>query len=247
MIPELKMPTEAELYEACTAKYDMAAPTYIDNWPDEWRAMSMHTTLIPLPPDAVAEMWGAHEGMREFKALSELAREIDAACNWTSHFIRLNTRSPKDVEERPITNAGRQALGWLMWSERTMDDLSMLEHARKPAYVAIREQVFIAKPAELRCFVRDGTLIAISQYHYGKAQATWQPDERRSEAWEVIENFWRSSVHPPSPIMNYVFDVALRYKDTPLLIEINPYGLSDPCAAGSYEQIETGGFFYVRS
>jgi len=247
MIPEIRLPSDDELFAACSAKYAIAAATYIDNWPDEWRALSMGTTLVKLPADAIAEMFEAHDGRQEFPVLSVLAAEIDAAMNWDAQFIRLNTRSPKDFEPRPITCAGRQAIHWLIGSMRTIEDLSMLNLAKKPAFIALRKQVYIRKSSELRCFVKGGSLIAICQYFYDRPQRTWQSEAKRHEAWGAIEAFWRSAVHPPSPIQDYVFDVALQGAGQPLMIEVNPYGLSDPCAAKTYENIERGGFFYVAA
>lgn len=242
---DIKMPTPEEMHEVCSRKYAAAEHTYIDNWPKEWAALTVATKMIPIGKPHVDEIFGAHDGLRSFPALSDLAREIDDACNWKARFIRLNTRSPKDVTDSPITCAGRQALSWIMSSERTMDDLSMLEHARKPAFVALRDVAFFRREDELRCFVKGGELIAVCQYHYTEPQRTWQDKTHRDEAWQIIEAYWRDLVQPPSPLHTYVFDVALRHNDRPLLIEVNPYGLSDPCAAESYAAVERGGFFFV--
>ncbi|OWK35170.1 hypothetical protein FRUB_10012 [Fimbriiglobus ruber] len=46
-----------------------------------------------------------------------------------------------------------------------------------------------------------------------------------------------SVIDPHFPIDDYVFDFGFT-PDGPVLIEINPYGLSDPCLFGKYSLID---------
>ena len=129
-----------------------------------------------------------------------------------------------------------------------MDDASMFKHARKPMYIALRQLIFMRPRNEFRCFVYEGQMLSVVQYHYDKVFDFLQSDDRRDEIFDLIKNYWATKVHPASPLSNYVFDVDIGQQGRPLmLIEINPWGRSDPCAAGNYDAVLSGGFHFVEA
>lgn len=237
-IPLVRMPTEEELFVSYSAVYERAAHTFIDNWPDDVRALSMPTILVPLDPDLLIKVFD--DTPDRMPATKLIAGLIDDAMGWDQQwFVRLNSRSPKDATAPgfPITCSGKQAVWWLASSERALDDTCMLRGARKPLYVCLREWRHMWPDGEFRCFAKDGRLRGVSRYFYDRAPAFTVSDER---LWEAAERFYQTHLSRHYP--DIVFDLHDPLSAEPLLIEINPYGLSDPCCfAGSYEEIETVG------
>lgn len=83
-------------------------------------------------------------------------------------------------------------------------------------------------------FVKDGELVGISQYHYFEV-FEYEKRTERVVGWacEHIMNIINRSM----PIKTYVCDVFIT-NDFPVLIEINPWGLSDPCLLESYQDFD---------
>jgi hypothetical protein len=249
MFPEIKLtiPTDEEVKASALRWYDRVGFSFIDQWPEQWRAASMPTTLLPLQMRTIKAMIDGPENIEEWlNERDELADSIDRILDWRPHMIRLNSRSPKDMSfpSSPVTVSGRTAVHWLAGSERVFDDLCKFYSAKKPAFIALREYIWMPSEGEFRCFVRDGELIAITQYDYvdNRVIDFLQTKTARDTIWTTIEAWWKISIHPYSPVQEYVFDVFSA--SDPLLIEVNPYGLSDPCCAKSYANVELGGFFF---
>jgi hypothetical protein len=176
--------------------------------------------------------------------MDAFAAELDAAMGWDRKFVRLNSRSPKDWPypfEVPATCSGKEAISMMAGSERVLDDLYEFSWVpEQPAYVCLRDFVYWIKGwNEFRCFVKDGALIAVTHYDYRKPApdkvTRKAPDIRR-----IIDRYFLEKLKPALHVDTVVFDVAIDLPagDQPLLIEINPYGLSDPCWFGSYAEVE---------
>lgn len=241
--PTLRMPTPDEHREVSLKWLARVQPTLIDRWPPELAALSMPTKLVKLDVDAVWEgICDVQDGKGIGPALVALASELDAALGWDRHFIRLNSRSPKDWPwpfEVPATISGKEAVSILASSMRVLDDLMEFRWIpEQPAYVCLREFVpWVRGVNEFRCFVKDGKLIAVSHYDYTKPV----PESVAENAGEIratIDNYYENKLKSCLPIETVVFDVALDYSGDLLLIEINSYGFSDPCWFGSYEAVE---------
>jgi len=165
-----------------------------------------------------------------------IAQRIDDICGWNWHFFRLNSRSPKDgcfPMSIPVTCSGKEVLNSIASSMRCMDDIAMFDRTNDPLFICLREFVpMMNAEEELRCFVRNGDLVAVAQYGF---QAAAFPEDMRAR----VDEFFAQHIKPHLPIQDLVFDVWPQYEKI-MLIEINPYGLSDPVGARSYDEIERG-------
>lgn len=243
-----RMPTPEEHREVSLAWLARVQPCLIDQWPADLAALSIPTRLVKIDAGTICDaMWDLQDGKNTEmpRALCDLAAELDAVMGWDRKFVRLNSRSPKDWPwpfEVPATISGKEAVSMMAGSMRILDDLYEFKWVpEQPAYVCLREWVHWIRAAnEFRCFVKDGELIAVTHYDYTKPT----PDGvrgRTAEIRAVIDTYFRDKLKPVLHIDTVVFDVAFHPHDrsrTPLLIEINPYGLSDPCWFGSYEAVE---------
>lgn len=238
----LREPSEAELRAASLQWFDRIGDTLLDRLPPEVLALSMPTRFIRFPGELAAPLFELGRGVHP--GLQELADELDRQMGWDRHFIRLNSRSPKDSPwpfETPATCSGKEAIGIMACSERMLEDLVSFAHIPEhPAYICLRDFVPGLRPSEeLRCFVKDGELIAVSHYDY--LNPITPPIDGGREIRERVETWFRDVLKPRLHIQTVVFDVWIGWNRDPLLIELNPYGLSDPCWLGSYENVENFG------
>lgn len=247
-IPDLVMPTADEMRESSLAWFERIGPTLIDRWPADLAALSMPTELVRMPVELIEPMYD-HDGDEPHPAVQAFAQELDAKIGWKRRFIRLNSRSPKDAAwpyEVPATLSGKEAMSMLMGSERALDDLCRLRHIPEhPAYICLREWVYgLNSRDEYRCFVKDGKLIAVTNYDY---REPWRgPEDGGKELRQKIDQWFVEKVKPTLPIDTVVFDLWLG-RNGFLLIEINPYGLSDPCYFKTYERVENASGFIEYS
>lgn len=215
--------------------YDELSPFMIDRWPESVRALSFPTTMIEVDPADMAILYDY--GHADWRAKAQaLADRLDDAMDWRRHFIRLNSRSPKDAAPSLITCSGRQAVDWLATSERCLDDTVTFMRSGKPMYVCLREARHLDPDGEFRCYAKGGRVLAVSRYfrqiapaHLPEAGAVMAAAQRFYE--DHLRAFYR----------DVVFDIYAPGSPEETLIEINPYGWSDPCMFEGYEEIETIG------
>lgn len=242
-IPALVMPTEAELRASSLRWFEVTGPTLIDQWPRELMALSIPTTFVPFPIEIMEPLFEPKDG--EFsKEVQEFAQQLDREIGWKRRFVRLNSRSPKDATwpfEAPATVSGKEAICMFAGSERIIDDLCWFSHIPEhPAYVCLRDWVWgFSTKNEYRCFVKDGKLIAVTHYDYTKP---WQgPEDGGKATRAVIDDWFTDVLKPVLHVDTVVFDIHLdpHSRNNPLLlIEINPYGRSDPCYFKNYDRVE---------
>lgn len=253
------MPSEEDMSRNALARYSAVAWTYIDQWPQSWRDMSIPTKLIEMNRAecmALKDIWEDEKAAQDAKGLLRgLADLLDHEMDWEWHFIRLNSRSPKDAVfpfQASVACDGKSAIRMLQLSfDRTCDDAVTMARAGKPCCIALRQwmpELFNSQEFEYRCFIKDGDLIAISQYRYDLGAMHHLQDKKfRARVWAESEEYARK-VLIDAKHDSLVMDLWLPPHSDSLLIEVNPYGLSDPCCAESYQRIENeGGFFFVDS
>lgn len=235
---------EDAIREGAKAKFALSGAFNIDRWPEEIRALSMPTKLIEVDAEDFEQIFDyrAADWKDRMQRYSDL---LDAEMGWDRFMVRLNSRSPKDASYpiMPITCSGKHAMLWLSTSMRVMDDVSLHKCAGEPLFVALREWRPIRIEWEFRCFVKDGKVIAVSRYDYSNPPAEdFAADMVMTKARGYYEQ------HLAKHYGEVVFDLALGVQKGggPLLIELNPYGLSDPCCFGSYQAVETiGGYAHT--
>jgi len=166
-------------------------------------------------------------------------------------FFKIESRSPKDNYWGEKT--GFRACSWhdvkrLIYSERMLDDLARYSNLEsEPLRLLFREWQPIEKSGEFRCFIKNLTLAGISQYHYvgfDEGSATNKPLAlakvygRAKQTEATLKAFIAAEIIPHLHVEDLVADLWLDHMGKLTLIEINPYGLSDPCLF-SYEELET--------
>lgn len=244
---EPKMPTGEQHRQVSLAWLSRVQPTLIDQWPKELAALSMPTKLVRIDVPAVwDDLCSYHDGNAIGATLISLSRELDYHIGWHRHFIRLNSRSPKDYPwpfEVSATISGKEAVVILVNSMRIMDDLMEFKYVpEQPAYVALRQfNPSIRGENEFRCFVKDGELIAITHYDYTKPTPEWVSGNA-AELRGKIDAYFKDRLRPTLHVQTVVFDIAMVGEEF-ILIEINPYGLSDPCHFETYERVEAASSF----
>lgn len=227
-------PSEEELREICSAKYAHVGPFYIDRWPASVAALSMPTKMVQFDAAVLRDLW---EDWDIGPSAQAVADRLDAEMGWNEYFIRLNSRSPKDVIDRPVTCSGKQAVLWMVNSERCLDDVSLAFYAQAPIFVCLREPRHFHPDGEFRCFAKDGKMLGLSRYLYNR-----EPSEKLPTAAELMDaaaKFYEAHLAAHYPTV--VFDLYAPGSPQELLIELNPYGMSDPCLFETYEAVEQGG------
>lgn len=234
-MPIFREPSAEELRVAARERFDRVAPFMIDRWPESVRALSFPTKMVEVPTE---EMFALFDWQSpDWKAgASTLAARLDEAMDWEPHFIRLGSRSPKDVSDNLVTCSGRQAVWWITQSERCLDDTVTASHAGEKTFICLREARHLWKDAEFRCFARDGEVIAASRYFYRE-----QPEHRTAEGSVLAAAKAFYDTHLKAHYPDVVFDLHAPGSEHEILIELNPYGMSDPCLFYSYDEVEKGG------
>lgn len=229
---EITEADRARMNANCLAEYDRVSHVFIDKWPESVRALSMPTKLVSIDTALMKRLW---DDGGDFSAHHQIAATLDSAMGWENWFIRLNSRSPKDASypAAPVTCAGKQAVSWIAASERCLDDTVLMHNAGKPLFVCLREWRYMHEDGEFRCFAKGGRLIGVTRYFYHTEAQSVGDD---AALWEAAEAFYEQHIAALYP--EIVFDLYDPLRAQPLLIEINPYGLSDPCLFGSYAALE---------
>lgn len=239
-IPEIRMPSEDELQTSTRKWEERIGKLLIDQWPADLLALSAPTTFIEFPL-SLAEQWG-HEEQRGWSSEADrVAAEIDRACGWSMKFFRLNSRSPKDAPwplEALVTCSGKHVLHCMRGSERMLDDLCYFKRSAFTPMICLRDVMYGCRPdSELRCFLVDGHIKAVAEYGHTPTLAL-SPDGD-TDLRARVDRYLLDVVGPHLPTETIVVDLLIDGSDF-RLIEVNPFGLSDPVGAGSYDVIMRG-------
>lgn len=234
-------------------------PTFLENWPVELRALTVHQAGFPIEPADLGtnqtelyETWPmTRRSLQTIRAsLNTYIPRVMAQAKCEGVFVRLGSRSPKDSyyedgEKKwwqgpwPLQSTD-EALGLLLCtSERINDDLHQAVAWDYSPWLWVREWVDLQPWQEFRCFVRDGQVTGISQYDYMKRQHYPQLQRDKTLYANAITLFLNKRVLPSLHIPNAVVDVYVTVegmrsgrgrKASARLLEINPYfELTDPC------------------
>lgn len=245
ILSKLELPSKEQLRERSKRWEDQCAFTFIDQWPSEIMELSYRTILVPFNIDLLDEWHGDNPRIGEESHF--LAKEIDDITGFKSYFFRLNSRSPKDASwpfELPLSCSGKEMVKVLQNSERVLDDLCRFRHSIYKPYLCLREfDPTLTPDREYRVFVKNNKIKAVAEYkdpssyeRYGESLPSEKEyDERNNH----IRAFCIEKVIPFMKKDTFVVDVFYKYENIKL-IEINPYGLSDPCGAITYSAIEEG-------
>ncbi|MEM1344784.1 MAG: hypothetical protein AAGI34_09425 [Pseudomonadota bacterium] len=229
--------TEAEKVERALAAIKPVWPFLTDRLPPDVLALMPPAKWVDLPP------FCEFKGLWDDQASAALVDALRPLFDGQPKFFKLSSRSPKESHDEHTgvqTWCAEQAAYRMSVSERCLDDCVLfLPH---PNYrlkaVALDWRPYLPE-WEVRCFVKDGRFIAATQYD-PRPSGYWQRQDRRQKVRDTVEGLWRDQLHPRMHVDTYVFDVCLMWPGSGL-IELNPYGLSDPCVLESYEAVEAFG------
>lgn len=242
---------------AVASYFETVAPTYIEQWPQELRRLSVKQVGLELTEDQVRRLgksqielfatWGD-----ERELIQEGRPDLHDIRQWLTYaiylmpslgvqpgaFVRLGSRSAKDsfsFENGGRCEDGDDALKMLLdTSERINDDLHLaLSHNYRP-WLWVRQWHDIAPWQELRCFMHNRELVGISQYQY--SDHSCEPDGYYN-LLAMNASFFKATVEDFFPrfrdachLDTCVFDVFVRPSYEVTLLEVNPFfALTDPC------------------
>lgn len=232
MLMAIKPPTNEELRQRSLIWQETIGLILMDLWPTEIMALSVPTTFIPFPIELALEWW--EQEICNGPAYTSFAEQINQLIDGQNKFFRLNSRSPKDVSTC-ISNNGNAILRDFASSERMIDDLSKFKYSDLQPVLCIRDLILGLMPEqEFRVFVFDGRIKAVAAYHQHEST-----QKRDVELRSRIDAFVNEKVVPFLPEKTIVIDVVVQ-DDNIILLELNPYGLSDPVGAINYVLIEEG-------
>lgn len=239
----IKMPPEEELTAIAQSWWDALEPHCFHKWSKELLAVTYPLRMVPFPHDLLVKCLKLANGewqkglIGDFNALVQPT--LDDMGISDRYFAKLCSRSPKDfLSDGPrlmTLNTATELLEALRGSMRCFEDMCHLVHL-DVAYIVLRPFVDFEPWQEFRVFVKDGKIAGISQYHYkypfGILQVELDIYERE------IRQFINDVVIPNFPLPDFVADIIVNVESDPILLEINPYGLSDPCLFESYEALD---------
>jgi hypothetical protein len=252
------MPTEEEWGATSTEWMKPLRPCLYTYWPARFKELSFRTHVVDMTPEEVKELCDTfdHVSLKHrssvHQKITEGASQYDSGC-----FFKLESRSPKDNYWGEMTNfraCSFHDVMKLLYSERILDDLTRYRYSDEPLRLLFREWHPINKSGEFRCFIKNRKLAGTSQYHYccfddafHKPRPAAYADifARKSELAILIQQFITDEIIANLHIDDLVVDLWIDHMRKVTLIEINPYGLSDPCLL-NYEELETStGLFRV--
>jgi hypothetical protein len=232
------IPTEAELRESALLWLEPLRPCLYENWPQAIKDLSFRTEVVPMTREDIAALEPTFDGKFDHDALAPLQRKIHALSgifDETGFFPRLSSRSPKDsfLAKNPEDFRCRKSaevIRLFSQSERMLDDLCRWRHL-DGCTLLLREFHSIPPEQEWRCFILGGKVAGISQYHHQDVF----PALADGSAGDGCLAFLHERVLPALHLDTVVCDIWMC--ESPRVIEINPYGLSDPCLF-AYEELE---------
>lgn len=241
-----------------TKYFDLVRPTYIENWPDGLRRLSMTSTDITLSiEDAIHLGYSILEWFVLFADLYQkltppnidhLRQQVRSAVERypDGAFVRLGSRSPKDSWQGHRTgfrvrDTDSDPLRFFLdCSERTAEDLLLAITNNYTPHIWVRQFLPIPEWAEFRCFVKQRRLIGVSQYQDRKV---YHEIEKYSDLikWGLLPYFTRYVI-PELHLDDVIVDVYAKIQELCVpgraveraiefvLLEINPYmEMTAPC------------------
>lgn len=229
-------------------------PTYIENWPDRLKRLSINQQGIKLPikeakllgsslmefGEAFTDKWGEEiSNSDRLLLITDLKERFDSIIEFfpKGAFIRLGSRSPKDSYlffKNPRVLNGTEAIKMLTGSsERIYDDLMLAIMNEYEPYIFVREWIDIPKWCEFRCFMKGRKLQGVSQYYYHDYYE--EIKNNHSIIQSLIFKFFKKfeeSCHLDDVIFDVFLELDKEIESSEVkLLEINPYSntLTDPC------------------
>lgn len=249
VIPTPTMPTDEQMKEVAERWWSTQAGVNFLDWNSELLKNTLPLEIVKIPValiDATLALADFNGTAKEVTAayaeiLSPVLKKLDCE---NSFFIKLISRSPKDVlQSFEFTNI-RDAVGAITLSCRCFDDLCLLRYIDM-GYVVIRPFADFKRWQEWRVFVEEEVIAGISQYYYDTCFSF--SEEKLAEIESEIRVFVNHTVTPNMKVRDFVADIIISDGESPtILLETNPYGLSHPCLFKDYKSLD-GSFKYTHN
>jgi hypothetical protein len=221
--------------------FNAARPTFLDVWPQHWRALAPTSELVPLSRQEMNALGWQIAGFRQWFAkapatsLMDLAYCVDAAVERLSRssFIRLSSRSPKDslyAQRKGLrVSNGAQALALITeGSERCAADLRMALDCQIEMAIVVRRWIDFPPSAEFRCFMVDRKWGGASQMGVGRIGDVFLTIQQARAVVSVLQAVMQEII-ATSHIVDAVFDLVClpptdRHVETwsAILLDVNP-------------------------
>jgi hypothetical protein len=242
-IPKIAPPSEDELIGLAENFMKNHEGICFSDWNEELLSRTFQIETAHIPKEVALKILRIADGSKYVNDAVESAYPIikplvdRVSPNGESFFIKLNTRSPKDVciKFDDITEAICVLGGASM---RTFDDMCILRYLDN-VHVIVRPWVEYDLSKEFRVLIKDSKIMGISQYFYNE---NYNRDLKQLYLIEKeIREFVDYIIIPNMKVKTFVADIIThdypRFPK-PILLETNPYGLSDPCMFESYDNLD---------
>jgi hypothetical protein len=260
LLPDMEE-LEKSLTEQAKREVPLASPFFIEGWPKALLALSVSTEILPLSQDELAAMlrlinetWEHKPTTRDDVYVGLLDRLHTAIENVGGKaFIRTGSRSPKDnpcfmdMALKPIPiYSGQSALDCLAYSERVYLDLNDARRAEYLPSLCVRRFVEFEPESEFRCFVENGTIAGITQYHIKDGAYRWIV-KNAVEIESRLRSYLTDVLMPAANMPSFTADIILRPDMLPFLLEINPPVTTGKVFPGLFAGRELDGeFLYIK-
>lgn len=237
IIPPVKLPTKEEIDKISKRWFSVHEGIHMLEWNNNLKSVSMPFEAVKLPPDWAEDTVNRKDRCDDFiKLVGPALKKL--GCE-DSFFIKLITRSPKDyLDENFELKSLEDAYTALACSMRTAEDLCMLINIDM-CYVIVRPFVKINRLEEFRVLIYGKQIVGISQYYFHEGEKIQNHAAREAG----IRSFIHKEIMPNVAINHFVVDVYFDQWNDPVLIELNPFGMSDPCLFMDYASLD-GTFKY---
>lgn len=218
--------------------------TWIENWPLEIQRLSFRQQGLCLSTEQMHALGKRNDVFAHCFAecfdysLIELETALDQALVAFpgGAFVRLGSRSAKDTPTGLLSGcrveSGAQVIKLLTdHSRRVAFDLRRSLQHNYRAWIFLRDWQDFHWSSEFRCFLQQGRLVGISQYHHTTELICDYNETQIVAIKATVQQMADALTRALGPI-SVIFDVYLTRNDGPTanLIELNPWGPpSDPC------------------
>lgn len=248
MITQFKIyePTESEILLSKIKQYKRIKITDMNYWYPKYEKYTQKSYKVDLSVDDLDNLLNLEINGRELGFTKDTEIKISkilSKCK-DKYFIKLNTRSPKDISNCIVDKNTKisEISNILSNSFRTIEDIydfSVLQkHDPNKYKCSLYFREFdndINIDDEYRVYVRDGVVKGICNYNI---ESVHQVNDYTNIMYDIYEYIQPMVTNEQT----LVIDVYAKDKDNIHLLEFNPYGLSNPLVYGSYEKINESTF-----
>lgn len=212
----------------------------IPGWYQELGPYTFETKFLKLRPEAVAALAQGAGGGEKISMDSEISRQVIAELKLLmrtvpgNSFVSVDCCAPTDTErfmqKGGAVYSAKSAWFYLVQSEKVASAAAagMVEH------ICVRPFRRVSKAREFRLFIRDGKLVAMSQYHLIR-------HFRRLEG--VKERYWNYAVEFINkiswqlPVKDLVMDIYITASNRIMIFDLNCWGEpTSPLLLNSWER-----------